>query len=88
MKPIESITKEAKAKSGKNIVLTIETFKDAIVKSEEGEQFHTLLSFTDKKSKALIGRMPFPKADRALLDKQLDVTIANIDDYLDVVSKG
>ena len=32
--------------------------------------------------------MPFPKADRALLDKQLDVTIANIDDYLDVVSKG
>jgi hypothetical protein len=88
MNPIESITKEVKAKSGKNIVVTIESFKDAVVKTEDGEKFHTMLSFTDKKTKTLLGRMPFPKANRELLNKQMEITISNIDDYLDVISKG
>ena len=36
----------------------------------------------------MIGRMPFPKATKEVLEKQMEITINNIDQYLDVISKG
>jgi len=87
MKPTASISKEAKTKDGRNIIVTIDTFKEPIGKTADGE-FHNLQTFVDRKTKVEIGRLTFPKATNDLLEKQLDIAINNIDEYLDVISKG
>ena len=42
----------------------------------------------EAKTKSEIGRLTFPKTTNDLLEKQLDIAINNIDEYLDVISKG
>lgn len=87
MTPTSSITKEAKTKDGRNIIVTIDTFKEPIGKTADGE-FYNLQTFTDRKTKSVIGKLPFPKATNELLEKQMEIAINNIDAYLDVISKG
>jgi hypothetical protein len=84
----EAMTQEVKSKDGRNIIVSIETFKDPIGNTPSAGEYHTLLTLTDKKTKAIIGRMPFPKATKDVLEKQMEITINNIDQYLDVISKG
>ena len=84
----EAMTQEVKSKDGRNIILSIETFKEPIGNTPSDGEYHTLLTLTDKKTKAIIGRMPFPKATKDVLEKQMEITINNIDQYLDVISKG
>lgn len=97
MKPTASITKEAKTKDGRNIIVTIDTYKEPIGKTADGE-FFNLQTFVDRKTKVELGRMLFPKAANDLLEKQMEITIDNIDLYMveldksnkkkDVISKG
>ena len=84
----EAMTQEVKSKDGRNIIVSIETFKNPIGNIPDAGEFHTLLTLTDKKTKVMIGRMPFPKATKEVLEKQMEITINNIDQYLDVISKG
>lgn len=88
MNPREALTEEVKSKDGKSIIISLETFKDPIGKTEYSGDLHTLLTLTDKKTKVVLGRMPFPKATKEMIDEQMKITINNIDQYLDVVSKG
>lgn len=87
MKPTASITKEAKTKDGRNIIVTIDTFNEPIGKTADGD-FFNLQTFVDRKTKVEIGRLTFPKVTDDLLEKQMEITINNIDQYLDVISKG
>lgn len=87
MNPTTSITKEVKTKDGRNIIVTIDSFKEPICKTAEGE-FHVLQTFKDRKTKVEIGRLTFPKAENGILEKQMEITVNNIDQYLDVISKG
>lgn len=87
MKPTASITQEVKSKDGRNIIVTIDSFKEPIGKTPN-EEFHVLQTFIDRKTKAEIGRLTFPKAENGILEKQMEITVNNIDQYLDVISKG
>lgn len=87
MKPTESISQEAKTKDGRNIIVSIDSFKEPIGKNADGE-FFNLQTFVDRKTKNEIGRLMFPKATKELLEKQMEIAINNIDQYLDVISKG
>lgn len=88
MTPKEAMTQVVKSKDGKNIIVSIETFSKPIGNTTSAGEFHTLLTLTDKKTNVIIGRMPFPKANKEVLEKQMEITVNNIDQYLDVISKG
>ncbi len=86
MKPTETIEKEVKDKNGIDIIIKMETFKESVGKNADGDYFNTQ-SFFKKEDNSLIGKLMFPKANKETLEKQMDIAINNIDQYLDVISK-
>lgn len=81
MTPKEAITKVVKSKDGKNIIVSLETFSKP-VGSTQSDDYHTTLTFTDKKTNLQLGKMFYPKMTKEVMDKQMEVTITNIDDFL------
>jgi len=87
MEPISEITQETKLKDGRTIIVKMQTFKESIGKTSEDEFFNRQ-TFTEKETGLTLGTMLFPKTIKSVLEKQMEVAINNIDDYLDVISQG
>jgi len=87
MKPEETISTEVTTKEGRVISITMDTYKEPVGKTMDGD-FHNIQTFTYKDTNEEIGKLTFPKASKITLERQQEIASNNIEEYLDVISKG